>query len=162
MGGARPSTWAKYSFCNLAIKTINSGMPTELAAEMMKNTYRERRRPGRLKCYDNSLRRIRRQHPRNRLTDLNEVELDIPSSASDDVIRIRLKKLLGIWHPSLVRRFFPLGRGTQTLQNPSFSSLLASWVLRRPLAIPAYYMSKIFTNVSMKKKEDLLMLTTDI
>jgi len=92
----RPSTWAKYAFCNLAIKTINTGMPTELAAEMMKNTYRGRRRPGRLKCFDNSLRKIGRQHPRNRLTDLNEVELDIPSSASDDLIRIRLKKLLGM------------------------------------------------------------------
>jgi len=50
-------------------------------------------RPGRLKFYDIHWQKIGRQLPRNRLNELNDIEIDLPCSALDDVISIKLKKM---------------------------------------------------------------------
>jgi len=71
---------------------------------------------GQLKLFDKRQCKAGRQHPRNGLSELNGFVLDSLTKASKDLIRIK-SKIYSIWQPRLVRRFFPLGRGSQTHQN---------------------------------------------
>jgi len=61
MGSGRPTVWSKYQTASIAIKTITPGMPERLDQNMLRNSYVERRRRGRLKFYDGSIFKIGRQ-----------------------------------------------------------------------------------------------------
>lgn len=96
LGRSRPTTWSKYITGNLAIKIARSGIPERLHQSLRCNSYTERRRPGRLKWYDGSRKKIGRQSLRNRCGNIiNDLDLDWPNdSVSEDKIRVSLKRHL--------------------------------------------------------------------
>jgi len=92
IGHARPSTWSKYMVASKVIKIIKCGFPSRLNQYLKANSYSDRRKPGRLKFYDNSRTVPGRQMLENRAglndADFNWFEVDI----SKDLVRINLKK----------------------------------------------------------------------
>jgi len=50
----RPSTWANYASSSLVIKVINEKSPSILYQRLCKNHYFERRKPWKMKFYNNA------------------------------------------------------------------------------------------------------------
>jgi len=77
MGRGRPSTWAKYSIASIGIKSILKQALKELIVESLSKSYKERIQSGRLKFYNNQIRKIGRKMLRNRLADvINGLDMD--------------------------------------------------------------------------------------
>jgi len=85
------SDMGKYSIVSIGIKAIVKRTPTELKAEVLSNSYKERRRPGRLKFYNSQVRRIGKQLMRNLTADVvNDLDMDW-LMATNDALQIGLK-----------------------------------------------------------------------
>jgi len=99
IGRVRPSTWAKYSASSLVIKTITRKSPKRLYDDLVKTSYRERRKPKRPKFYNKSDHRIGRQTLCNRAGDLlNNANFDWDCDLTDDAIRKNLKMHFDMTH----------------------------------------------------------------
>jgi len=94
LGRARPSVWTKYLTASRVIKTANLGLPVRLSAYLNENSYVERRRPGRIKYFDNSRSKIGRQTLNNRAGQcVNDVDFDWKcDNLTNDRLRLCLKK----------------------------------------------------------------------
>jgi len=64
---ATPDEWANYSTAKQLARMVNTGSPRRLLCNTLMNAFAEKRQPGRLQFYDDSLRKIGRQSYRNRL-----------------------------------------------------------------------------------------------
>jgi len=94
IGRAKPSSWADYSTASLVIKVLQTEQPRHLYKSLTKNAFQERRRPGRMKFYDDSNTKVGGNSLRNRLTDLfNRIDFDFYPFINPDRLRINLKRL---------------------------------------------------------------------
>jgi len=121
VGRCRPLTWGKYTFISSTVKIIQRQEPVSLFARMMTNSYTTRRRSNRFRFHDTSVHKIGRMMLKNRLTMLNEFDCEWLTFSEDINWELNLKSASKWQHRPVV--VFLLGRGTQTLQRPSFSHL---------------------------------------
>lgn len=91
-GRARPRVWAEYALASIAVKCVTRNAPVNLKQMILRNTYYERRRPGRIKFFDGSRRKIGIQTIENRLTKFFFIETEI----HEDALRVGLKNFLGM------------------------------------------------------------------
>jgi len=97
LGRARPTTWANYLTCSRIIKTCTNHLPKRLYEMLKKNSYSERRYPGRLKFFDASRRKVGQQMIANRAgRGINGASFDWLDGISHDLMRINLKRLLNM------------------------------------------------------------------
>jgi len=123
LGRTRPLTWTKYQTASLVMKIVRNDFPRRLKENLLSNAYIERRKPGRLKFYDNSRTRIGRQNFGNRLGLLNDIDFDWTDGLTDGAIRTKLKKFFKMATPD-GEVVFPLGRANEhSSSNPSFPPL---------------------------------------
>jgi len=95
LGRVRPSTWAKYSSANLAIKILRDREPVRLHTHLNAMLYYERRSRNVPKFFDGSRLRVGRQAIGNRLKSVfDELNTEITFKESNNSLRLLLKKAL--------------------------------------------------------------------
>ena len=97
LGRVKPMQFARYSTAGLVIKTIRNNKPRNLSDILQKTLYCERRKPGRLRFFDNSKTKLGFQSIDNRLTSVfAELDFDHYPHITDHSLRINLKKSLNL------------------------------------------------------------------
>jgi len=95
IGRARPFTWSKYATASLVIKTMTAREPVELYQRISRNHYSERRKPWKMKFYNNSKTRTGLQGIENRIDFVGTLDFDHYNWTKNS-LRINLKKSLGM------------------------------------------------------------------
>jgi len=91
LGTAKPEVLASYSMGSVFLTSVLSGKPTRLLNMMMSNALTVRQ-SGRLRFYDASVHRIRKQAIRNVIDDTNKhFQLEWMNLKTKDAVRIFLK-----------------------------------------------------------------------
>ncbi len=94
--------FAKFSSAGLVIKTIRNNEPQNLKDILCKTLYTERRKPGRLRFYDNSKTKAGYQSIENRIAKIfAELDFDHFPYITDHNLRINLKESLNFIKPDL-------------------------------------------------------------
>jgi len=95
IGRANPTQWGHFTTATTVVKIIRNNHPHQLFTSLSRNVYQERRKPSRLRFFNDSNKKVGLNCLRNRLTEIfNAIDFDHYPNISDEGLRTNLKRLL--------------------------------------------------------------------